>query len=198
MIKMLMQDGNTIYTDIDDLSVLIHYDAILPKLASTNACLGMESTESAQTIFTMACDYMEQTSEERAMDRTIPKTAVGVWSMEEAKSYAEQQEELARQQAEAEAAQKAYEEEQEQKKKEEAAMQAVKEANPQTEEEAQQEEAEQSALQQQIEEANSAQDWAQSQYSWLEYSESTGLYRSVYTQELFAYDESAGGFVSIQ
>lgn len=68
MVKMIMQDGNVVFSSIDSLHMISNYQAMLTELQGENVCLYLDGEN--QIIDKIACEYMYKTSEERDADRT--------------------------------------------------------------------------------------------------------------------------------
>lgn len=62
MIKLVMQDGNKIYTSYESLILLNTYKRTLKELKSTHVCMFMDSATNA--IVTQSCEEFEKTTED--------------------------------------------------------------------------------------------------------------------------------------
>lgn len=131
MVKLIMQDGNTVYSEIESLHMISNYQAMLPSLQGEDVCLMLDGEN--QTIDKMACEYFTMSSEERDAYRYGIKTQLqNIDTQQAAKEQAQAQAEAdAKAKAEAEAKAKAEEEAkaQENASSDEASEQSVSE-NP--------------------------------------------------------------------
>lgn len=67
MIKLVMQDGNSVFTTLDSLVMLSQYQKILPALQGQDSCLLLDAENS--TINKVACDYMYMSSAQKDLAR---------------------------------------------------------------------------------------------------------------------------------
>lgn len=67
MIKMTMQDGNTVYTSVSDLMMMSHYQDMLSQLRGQSVCLVLDAQNS--TINKLDCAYLNMSLEEREQKR---------------------------------------------------------------------------------------------------------------------------------
>ncbi|MCF0260326.1 MAG: FtsQ-type POTRA domain-containing protein [Erysipelotrichaceae bacterium] len=65
MVKMVMQDGNMVFSSIGSLHMLYRYQDMLDKLEGENVCLVLDGEDNV--IQKKACDYMFMSSEEREL-----------------------------------------------------------------------------------------------------------------------------------
>ena len=63
MLKITMQDGNFVYTQIDDLLMMARYESMLTDLEGNPVCLVLDAENSVIT--KMSCDYMNMSEAER-------------------------------------------------------------------------------------------------------------------------------------
>lgn len=63
MLRITMQDGNVIFSSMDDLVMMTHYEAMLSQLKGQSVCLLLDKDNSA--INKVACDYLYMSQEER-------------------------------------------------------------------------------------------------------------------------------------
>ncbi|EOS60418.1 hypothetical protein C815_01408 [Firmicutes bacterium M10-2] len=73
MIKMTMQDGNTVYTSISDLMMMSHYQDMLSQLRGQSVCLVLDAQNS--TINKLDCAYLNMSLEEREQKRKEEEAA---------------------------------------------------------------------------------------------------------------------------
>ena len=63
MLRITMQDGNVVYSSMNDLVMMTHYEDMLQQLRGQSVCLLLDKENSA--INKVACDYLNMTQEER-------------------------------------------------------------------------------------------------------------------------------------
>lgn len=172
MFRLTMQDGNEVFSTIDNLIMLTNYSSILGHLGGEDACMLLDSENS--TIDKIACSDFYASSEER---------------------------EARRAQSREDAQKAAWEKAQEEKKKQEAEkknQEAQDSTSTENTDENQNSDPDQSTETQQTDpektERVDADDWTDSDYSWLYYSPSSGVYKSKYGDIQYAWDESTQGF----
>lgn len=73
MIKMTMQDGNTVYTSVSDLMMMSHYQDMLSQLRGQSVCLVLDAQNS--TINKLDCAYLNMSLEEREQKRKEEEAA---------------------------------------------------------------------------------------------------------------------------
>lgn len=79
MLKMTMQDGNTVYTSYDDISMMAKYQAMLTQLKGESVCLFLDAEHSAidkvdcSTLFTKSKEEeeTEEKTEETPQEETV-------------------------------------------------------------------------------------------------------------------------------
>lgn len=174
MFRLTMQDGNEVFSTIDNLIMLTNYSSILGHLGSEDACMLLDSENS--TIDKIACSDFYASAEEREARRA-----------------------QSREDAQKAAWQKVQEEK---KKQQEEAQNNQNTKNTQNGDDHQTAEPEQPTDPDQTESEQSERvdvdDWTDSDYSWLYYSPSTGVYMSKYGDIQYAWDESTQGFRELQ
>lgn len=63
MLRITMQDGNVVFSSMDDLAMMTHYEDMLQQLRGQSVCLLLDRENSA--INKVACDYLNMSQEER-------------------------------------------------------------------------------------------------------------------------------------
>lgn len=63
MLRITMQDGNVVFSSMDDLVMMTHYEDMLQQLQGQSVCLLLDKDNSA--INKVACDYLNMSQEER-------------------------------------------------------------------------------------------------------------------------------------
>lgn len=63
MLRITMQDGNVVFSSMDDLVMMTHYEDMLQQLRGQSVCLLLDKENSA--INKVACDYLNMSQEER-------------------------------------------------------------------------------------------------------------------------------------
>lgn len=63
MLRITMQDGNVVFSSMDDLVMMTHYEDMLSQLKGQSVCLLLDKDNSA--INKVACDYLYMSQEER-------------------------------------------------------------------------------------------------------------------------------------
>lgn len=172
MFRLTMQDGNEVFTTIDNLVMLTNYASILGHLGSEDACMLLDNQNS--TIDKIACSDFYSSAEEREARRAKSKEA-----------------------AQKAAWEKAQEEQARQKKEEEQNNTQNTDTPPSIGEN--QDDLQNQTPEQQPEETEETErvdvdDWVDSDYSWLYYSPSTGVYMSKYGDIQYAWDDATQGF----
>lgn len=74
MLKLVLQDGNTIFTSIPSLFMMSTYQQVLVNLQGENVCLMLDGDNGV--VNKIACSYMYLSPEERAENREIPKSVL--------------------------------------------------------------------------------------------------------------------------
>jgi cell division septal protein FtsQ len=67
MLKLTMQDGNVIFTSMEDFIMMTHYEDLLPSLLGQSVCLLLDKDNSA--VNKVDCSYLNMSLEERAAYR---------------------------------------------------------------------------------------------------------------------------------
>ncbi len=174
MVKMVMQDGNAVFSSIPSLHMISKYQPMLTELQGENVCLVLDGENDA--IDKISCDYLFMTSEERDQYRTELKRQI-----EEAKKEAEE-------------AAKKEKEEREKKENEQ------QEENTSSENDSSDQENDSSESDNPEEEApaetprQEADDWQPSQWDWLRYSPSLDIYEDYYDGSQYRWDETIQSF----
>ncbi len=81
MLKLVLQDGNTVFTSIGSLHMMAAYPKILENLQGENVCLVLDGDNNV--VNKVACDYMYLPPEQRAENREIPKDVLDFLPKEE-------------------------------------------------------------------------------------------------------------------
>lgn len=63
MLRITMQDGNVVFSSMEDLAMMTHYEDMLQQLKGQSVCLLLDRDNSA--INKVACDYLNMSQEER-------------------------------------------------------------------------------------------------------------------------------------
>lgn len=176
MLKLTMQDGNEVFTSLASLPMIGGYQDILSGLQGETACLLLDAGNSV--IDQIACSDMYLSSEEKDARRARQLE-------EQAKAEQEQKKK------EQEEKEKEKDKEEDSEKKNETDPDAPSQESGSEEEKQPEEEQPES---QRVE----ADDWQESDYSWLYYSPSTGVYRSKYADVQYIYDETMGMFSELK
>lgn len=74
MLKLILQDGNTVFTSIRSLYMMSAYQQVLTNLQGDNVCFLLDGANGV--INKVACTYMYLTPEQRAENREIPKSVL--------------------------------------------------------------------------------------------------------------------------
>ena len=74
MLKLVLQDGNTVFTSIPSLFMMSTYQQVLANLQGENVCLMLDGDNGV--VNKIACSYMYLSPEERAENREIPKSVL--------------------------------------------------------------------------------------------------------------------------
>ncbi len=74
MLKLILQDGNTVFTSTDSLFMMSTYNQVLQKLQGDNVCLRLDGANGS--VQKISCTYMYLDPEDRANNREIPKKVV--------------------------------------------------------------------------------------------------------------------------
>lgn len=74
MLKLVLQDGNTVFTSIPSLFMMSTYSKILENLTGDNVCLLLDGENNV--VNKVSCTYMYLSPEERAVNREIPKKVI--------------------------------------------------------------------------------------------------------------------------
>lgn len=74
MLKLVLQDGNTVFTSINSLFMMSTYQQVLSNLQGENVCLLLDGDNGV--VNKVACSYMYLSPEERAENREIPKSVL--------------------------------------------------------------------------------------------------------------------------
>lgn len=74
MLKLVLQDGNTVFTSIPSLFMISAYQQVLNNLQGENVCFLFDGANGV--INKVACSYMYLSQEERAENREIPKSVL--------------------------------------------------------------------------------------------------------------------------
>lgn len=74
MLKLVLQDGNTVFTSINSLFMISAYPKVLDNLQGENVCFLFDGVNGV--INKVACSYMYLSPEERAENREIPKHVI--------------------------------------------------------------------------------------------------------------------------
>lgn len=74
MLKLVLQDGNTVFTSINSLFMISAYQQVLNNLQGENVCFLFDGVNGV--INKVACSYMYLSPEERAENREIPKHVI--------------------------------------------------------------------------------------------------------------------------
>ena len=188
MIKMVMQDGNIVFSSINSLHMIANYQKMLTELQGEDVCLVLDGQN--QAIDKIACDYMYMSSEERDQYRQNLKSQV-----DKAKKEAEEAVRASSSEAESETAhqEQATSQADGQESKEET---QPSEAQPEQAEETAQPEEEQQPEQSETSKVE-ADDWEDSQYDWLVYSPSQNVYRDKWGTDQYRFDEATMSFVKL-
>lgn len=91
MLKLIMQDGNLVFTSISDLQMITNYQLVLTELVGEDVCLILDSANGA--IDKIACDYFSMSSEERDEYRQSVRDQAEAARREAEKQSREQEEE---------------------------------------------------------------------------------------------------------
>lgn len=101
MLKLIMQDGNSVFTSIDSLHMISRYQLLLTELQGEDVCLLLDGSN--DIIDKIACDYFAMSAEERESARDALRTQ----QKDAEESLRRQQEEEAKKQQSAETQQPA-------------------------------------------------------------------------------------------
>ncbi|MBD5424359.1 MAG: FtsQ-type POTRA domain-containing protein [Allobaculum sp.] len=74
MLKLVLQDGNTVFTSIRSLYMMSAYQQVLANLQGDNVCFLLDGENGV--VNKVACTYMYLTPEQRAENREIPKSVL--------------------------------------------------------------------------------------------------------------------------
>ncbi len=74
MLKLVLQDGNTVFTSIRSLYMMSAYQQVLANLQGDNVCFLLDGQNGV--VNKVACTYMYLTPEQRAENREIPKSVL--------------------------------------------------------------------------------------------------------------------------
>ncbi|MDO4663842.1 MAG: FtsQ-type POTRA domain-containing protein [Erysipelotrichaceae bacterium] len=74
MLKLVLQDGNTVFTSINSVFMISAYQQVLNNLQGENVCFLFDGVNGV--INKVACSYMYLSPEERAENREIPKYVI--------------------------------------------------------------------------------------------------------------------------
>lgn len=74
MLKLVLQDGNTVFTSIRSLYMMSAYQQVLTNLQGDNVCFLLDGENGV--VDKVACTYMYLTPEQRAENREIPKSVL--------------------------------------------------------------------------------------------------------------------------
>lgn len=168
MVKLVMQDGNTIFSSISSLFMIERYQEILPDLLGENVCLVLDGTNGV--INKIACDYMYADAEERAQNQAIPKSVLNISNPSSSTSTDKDKTDTSSDSKDTE--ENSDGEESGNTDQSEEQTEEVQEADPVT----------------------TADDWQESDYSWLYYSPSTNVYKSIYGDVYYTYNDQIGAF----
>lgn len=91
MLKITMQDGNVIYSQIEDLKMMSRYKKMLNGLRGRSVCLLFDAKNSV--IATVGCDYMNMTKEEREAYKKEQEQIIGEQGQNEQNQEEKQEEE---------------------------------------------------------------------------------------------------------
>lgn len=175
MLRLIMQDGNEVFTSMDSLYMLEKYQRILPDLEGDGVCLMLDGDNSV--INKIACSYLYMDSEERSKNRTVPKSVI----QESGKTSQEETPEVQGPPAPAGYTRPVHEED---KQEGQPGQQEQNASNP----------ASDAAQQPQASARVEAQDWQECQYGWLLYSPSFDVYQEKYGDGQWVYDDTIGAF----
>lgn len=91
MLKLVLQDGNTVFTSINSLFMISAYQQVLNNLQGENVCFLFDGINGV--INKVACSYMYLSPEERAENREIPKHVINpdLYPKEDEKEQSTQQ-----------------------------------------------------------------------------------------------------------
>lgn len=87
MLKLVLQDGNTVFTSIPSLFMMSTYQQVLSNLQGENVCLLLDGDNGV--VNKVACDYMYLSPEQRAENREIPKSILSRSMLPEGSDEAE-------------------------------------------------------------------------------------------------------------
>lgn len=179
MLKLTMQDGNEVFTTMENLPMIGGYQDILSGLQGETACLLLDVDNSV--IDQIACSDMYLSSEEKDARRT-----------RQLEEQARAEQEKKKQEQEKKEQEEKEKDKEENSEKKDGADSAASSEQTASEDEKQTEEEQPES--QRVE----ADDWQDSDYSWLYYSPSTGVYRSKYADVQYIYDETMGMFSELK
>lgn len=173
MLKIIMQDGNTVFSNYDSLFMLSEYQTFLPNLEGTNVCLSLDGEFGV--IAKQACSGFYTDPLQKAQNRTIPKEALGQ-KVEENKPEDEKPQEDAQPESQPQESQPSQE-------------------NPQPASE----DTEQTQLPETEQKTRvETDDWQECSYSWLVYSPSKDVYQSKYSDDQYVYDDTIKAFRTLE
>lgn len=214
MLKMVMQDGNEVFTSIDSLHMITNYQKMLTALQGENVCLVLDGEN--QTIDKIACEYMFMSSEERDQYRSKQKQDAIAKQEAEEKSK-QQQEQAASQQADhdqpshdaaanSQASQPSHQQPDAQQPQTPDASQNQPAVQPETPDmqpvpdpPAQDTPSTevQNPVNDLINAGSQASDWQASEFPWMSYSPSTGLYQDL-SGNLYTWNTTSLSFDLLQ
>lgn len=203
MLKITMQDGNTVFTDYNSLFMLSQYQTCLSNLEGTNVCLVLDGNYGV--ISKQACSYLYMDPEERAGNRTVPKSVFTKESEEENKEESNKEdsnkEGTESPSAQADAGQNGQNAQPADTQSQENVQPAANDtANTAAAEQSSPDAAAQNEQENLTAESSrvEADDWQECSYSWLLYSPSTGVYQEKYGDGQYIYDETIKAFSPLQ
>lgn len=188
MLRMVMQDGNTVFTSIPSLKMITNYQSMLTELQGENVCLVLDSENDA--IDKIACDYLYMNAEQRSEVRDALKAQ---HEEQQKQAEADKKDENGDQASEEQNPDEDRQDDQEQEKPDENGEDHQEGDAEQSgqDNEAQPSEAEQKPYE-------NADDWQPSpEYSWLEFSPSFNVYRSPENGTYYSWDDSTASFVPL-
>lgn len=191
MLKMIMQDGNVVFTSFSSLQMISNYQLVLTELVGEDVCLVLDSENGA--IDKIACDYFNMSAEERDAYRQAIRLEAEA-ALREAQKAQEQDNQNQDNQESANLQEDAENENDEQ------SPEANENQDPdQNSEQNAQEAPEPGSDADLIERSKQAADWQPSEsWNWLVYSPSVNTFKSVNDDIYYVYDESTASFRQLQ
>lgn len=197
MLKMIMQDGNLVFTSISSLQMIANYQLVLTELVGENVCLILDSDNG--TIDKISCDYFNMSAEERDAYREELRAQA-----EQARKEAEEREKEEKENQNEDSSEE--EDSQDQDNSEDIQDEEQPDgdqtdadqdaSDPEQDSDSAQDQNGDDAL---LEASRQAQDWQPSDgWDWLMYSPSVNTYKSVNDDIYYVYDESIASFRALQ